>query len=129
MDGRTVVLNELAQGVRPLGEGLSWFEGLADAEQCEVLRMLAEFCLQARATGEDGPESIRRAGIRPTHTPAVLLVRGRIGEQLVKIADLPQDERAKAFRLLVALLGVADERRRAVFCAGGCGHAWHHVGT
>lgn len=23
---------------------------------------------------------------------------------------------------------VADERRRVRFCAGGCGHAWHHLG-
>ncbi|MEW2624367.1 DUF5958 family protein [Streptomyces sp. NPDC048106] len=31
--------------------------------------------------------------------------------------------------LLVALLGVADDRRRLRFCAGGCGHAWHHLRT
>ncbi|MFF0483074.1 DUF5958 family protein [Streptomyces sp. NPDC004435] len=27
------------------------------------------------------------------------------------------------------MLGVADERRRARFCAQGCSHAWHHPGT
>ena len=69
MDGRTVILNELAQGIRALAQGVGWFEGLADTDQFEVLRDLAGFCLQARATSEDGPESIRRAGIRPTHTP------------------------------------------------------------
>ncbi|MFE0824812.1 DUF5958 family protein [Streptomyces sp. NPDC058847] len=129
MDGRTVILNELAQGIRPLTQGVGWFGGLADAEQFEVLRDLAGFCIQARATSEDGPESIRRAGIRPTHTPAVLVTRGRLTEQLTKIINLPQDERVKAFRLLVALLGVADDRRRLRFCAGGCGHAWHHLMT
>lgn len=76
---------------------------------------------------EDGPESIRRSGIRPTHTPAVLVTRGRLSEQLTKIISLPQAERTKAFRLLVALLAVADERRRARFCAGGCSHVWHHL--
>jgi hypothetical protein len=129
MDGRTVILNELAQGIRPLAQGVGWFEGLADTEQVDVLRDLAGFCIQARATSEDGPESIRRAGIRPTHTPAVLVTRGRLTEQLAKIINLPQDERVKAFRLLVALLGVADERRRLRFCADGCGHAWHHLRT
>ncbi|MFF4935387.1 DUF5958 family protein [Streptomyces griseofuscus] len=129
MDGRTVILNELAQGIRPLAQGVGWFEGLADTEQFEVLRDLAGFCIQARATSEDGPESIRRAGIRPTHTPAVLVTRGRLTEQLAKIINLPQDERVKAFRLLVALLGVADDRRRLRFCADGCGHAWHHLRT
>ncbi|CAL9674080.1 hypothetical protein SUDANB15_07629 (plasmid) [Streptomyces sp. enrichment culture] len=129
MNERAVILNELAQGIRPLAQGAGWFEGLADTEQFEVLRDLAGFCIQARATSEDGSESIRRAGIRPTHTPAVLVTRGRLIEQLTKIINLPQDERVKAFRLLVALLGVADERRRVRFCAGGCEHAWHHLGT
>ncbi len=41
---------------------------------------MAGFCIQARATSEDGPESIRRAGIRPTDTPAVLVTRGRLTE-------------------------------------------------
>ncbi|MFG3110810.1 DUF5958 family protein [Streptomyces tendae] len=129
MDGRAVVLNELAQGIRPLAQGVDWFEDLSGTEQFEVLRDLAGFCIQARATSKDGPESIRRAGIRPTHTPAVLVTRGRLIEQLTKIINLPQNERVKAFRLLVALLGVADDRRRLRFCAGECRHAWHHLRT
>ncbi|WP_200306161.1 DUF5958 family protein [Streptomyces adelaidensis] len=125
MDERTVRLNELAQGLRPLVRGVEWFEGLASDEQFEVLRDLSGFCIQARATVEDGPESVRLAGIRPTHTPAVLITRGQLPAQLAKIINLPQTERVKAFRLLVALLGVADERRRVRFCAAGCAHAWH----
>ncbi|MFF9870529.1 DUF5958 family protein [Streptomyces sp. NPDC013953] len=128
MDERAVVLNGLAQGIRPLDRGVDWFESLAGTEQFEVLRDLAGYCIQARALTEDGSESVRRAGIRPTHTPAVLIKREHLTEQLTKIINLPQDERVKAFRLLVALLGVADERRRARFCAHGCGHAWHHLG-
>ncbi|MEU8446037.1 DUF5958 family protein [Streptomyces microflavus] len=33
----------------------------------------------------------------------------------------------KAFRLSVALLGVADKRRRERFCTGGCTHAWNQL--
>lgn len=128
MNERTLMLNELAQGLRPLAQGVDWFQSLDDAEQFDVLRDLARFCLQARATGQDAPESIRRAGIRPTHTPAVLLTGGRLAEQLAKIINLPGGERVKAFRLLVALLGVADRRRRDRWCARGCRHAWHRLG-
>ncbi|WP_328685492.1 DUF5958 family protein [Streptomyces sp. NBC_00343] len=129
MDERKVRLNELAQGLRPLAEGIEWFEGLAADERFEVLRDLGGFCVQARATLEDGPESVRLAGIRPTHTPAVLITRGQqLSAQLTKIINLPQDERVKAFRLLVALLGVADGRRREQLCAAGCTHAWHQLG-
>ncbi|MFE2888911.1 DUF5958 family protein [Streptomyces sp. NPDC059272] len=88
----------------------------------------ANGCVQARATTEDGPESVRRAGLRATHTPAVLLARGPIDRQLGRIAGLtPHDERLKSFRLLIAVLAVADGRRRERFCSDGCGHAWHHL--
>ncbi|MFE9868585.1 DUF5958 family protein [Streptomyces sp. NPDC005506] len=72
-----------------------------------------------------------RSGVAP-HTPAVLIARGRIDQQLGKIVGLtPHDERLKSFRLLIAVLAVADGRRRECFCSYGCGPAWHRlaVGT
>ncbi|SBT93487.1 hypothetical protein GA0115233_10652 [Streptomyces sp. DI166] len=109
-------------------QGIEWFEGLSTEEQTNTLRLLSHFCVQARATAEDGPESIRRAGLRATHTPAVLITRGRIDQQLGEIAGLtPHNERLKSFRLLIAVLAVADERRRRRFCSDGCGHAWHRL--
>ncbi|MFE1879522.1 DUF5958 family protein [Streptomyces diastatochromogenes] len=49
MNERAVILNGLAQGLRPLSQGLAWFEGLADEEQAVALRDLCQFCVQARA--------------------------------------------------------------------------------
>ncbi|MEU3317125.1 DUF5958 family protein [Streptomyces sp. NPDC006662] len=90
--------------------------------------LLSHYCIQARATSDDGPEAIRRASLRATHTPAVLITRGRINEQLGRIASLaPLDERRKAFRLLISVLAVADDRRRQRFCSDGCGHEWHRL--
>ncbi|WP_274506119.1 DUF5958 family protein [Streptomyces murinus] len=43
------------------------------------------------------------------------------------MATLPVHELTKSFRLLVALFGVADTRRRELYCAGGCTHAWHNL--
>ncbi|MET8330800.1 DUF5958 family protein [Streptomyces sp. NPDC005181] len=64
--------------------------------------------------------------LRPTHTPAVLITRGRIDQQLGKIACLtPPDERRKEFRLLIAILAIADERRRERFCSDGCSTRWN----
>lgn len=109
-------------------QGIEWFESLSAEEQADTLRLLSHFCIQARATTEDGPESIRRSGLRATHTPAVLIARGRIDQQLGKIVSLtPHDERLKSFRLLIAVLAVADERRRERFCSDGCGHEWHQL--
>ncbi|WP_149827201.1 DUF5958 family protein [Streptomyces tailanensis] len=126
MTERDVLLNELAQGLRPMSYGIEWFDALSPEAQSGTLRFLAHYCVQARAVTEDGPEGVRRAGLRPTHTPVVLITRGRIDQQLGKIAQLaPLDERRKAFRLLIAVLAIADERRRERYCSDGCGHWWH----
>ncbi|MFJ4624966.1 DUF5958 family protein [Streptomyces sp. NPDC088847] len=123
-----VILNQLAQELRPMSQGIQWFESLSAEEQSTTLRLLSQFCVQARATTEDGPESVRRAGLRATHTPAVLITRGPMDRQLGKIAGLtPHDERLKSFRLLIAVLAVADGRRRERFCSNGCGHEWHRL--
>ncbi|MFI1154951.1 DUF5958 family protein [Streptomyces sp. NPDC020817] len=128
MTERDVILNELAQGLRPMSQGIEWFDAHDPQEQSEVLLFLRHHCIQARAVAGDGPDAIRRAGLRPTHTPAVLITCGPIDQQLGKIASLtPVDERRKAFRLLVAVLAVADERRYERFCYGGCGHWWHSL--
>jgi len=109
-------------------QGIEWFEILSAEEQSNTLRLLSHFCIQARAITEDGPESIRRSALRATHTPAVLIARGRIDQQLGKIASLtPHDERLKSFRLLIAVLAVADGRRRERFCSDGCSHEWHRL--
>ncbi|MCL7380292.1 DUF5958 family protein [Streptomyces sp. 35G-GA-8] len=99
-----IILNELAQELRPMPQGIEWFEGLSAEEQSNTLRLLSHFCIQARATAEDGPESIRRAGLRATHTLAVLITRGQIDQQLGKIASLtPHDERLAATRGIACL--------------------------
>ncbi|MGW0652954.1 DUF5958 family protein [Streptomyces umbrinus] len=119
---RQVILNELAQGIRPMAEGESWFAVLAEDEQRLVLRELEQFCVQARAVETDAQAAIARSGMRPTYTPAVMLTRWRLN-----MSHLPHYDRARAFRLLVALFAIADNRRRERYCADGCSHAWHQL--
>ncbi|WP_328840380.1 DUF5958 family protein [Streptomyces europaeiscabiei] len=38
MNKRDVLLNELAQGLRPMSEGIKWFDGLGHEEQSEVVQ-------------------------------------------------------------------------------------------
>ncbi|MCX5114747.1 DUF5958 family protein [Streptomyces sp. NBC_00378] len=127
MTERVVMLNELTQGLRPMSQGIAWFDALGPEEQSEALLFLRHH-LSRRAPSQRTDRSIRRAGLRPTHTPAVRITRGRINDQLGKIASLTaRDERRKAFRLLVAVLAIADGRRRERYCSNGCGHWWHRL--
>ncbi|MDX3531055.1 DUF5958 family protein [Streptomyces sp. ID05-39B] len=52
---------------------------------------------------------------------------GRRGCRRLGTEALPAYELTKSFRLLVALFTIADTRRRTLYCAGGCGHAWHNL--
>jgi hypothetical protein len=122
-----VIVNRLAQGLLSADEGNSWFVARTASENRALLRELAVLILQARATTDDVPASIVRAGIKATTTPAVLASKGNLNDQLAKIGSLPEAEFLKAFRLLVALLGVADERRRDHDRIVGCSHWWHQL--
>lgn len=127
MSKRLIILNELSQGLRPLQEGIDWFEALPLDERRDVIRELSSYSLQARAATEDAAESIARAGVKPTATPAVLISRGPIREQLAKMGSLPEAEMEKSFRILLALLSISDARRREIDCANGCTHSWHNL--
>jgi hypothetical protein len=122
------MLNELAQKRRSIDDGIAWFQTFSSEDQRSILRELSGYCLQARATREDGVASIALSGIKSTDTPAVLIVRGeRLMDQLAKIGNLMLGDFVKSFRLLVALLGVADTRRRERDCRNGCTHSWHQL--
>lgn len=129
MNERMILLNELSQGRRSLQEGLVWFGSLSIDEQRLVIRELAYYILQAKATQDEVEASIGLAGVKSTVTPAVLLSRGPLREQLAKVGNLPESEMGKSFRILISLLSVADARRRRIECANGCQHPWHNLDT
>ncbi|MFF1438503.1 DUF5958 family protein [Streptomyces sp. NPDC058295] len=83
-----MILNELAQGLRPVAEGVEWFGGLSEDDQRKILHALVLFSGQARACEEDVPESIARSGLRPTHTPVVMLTKWRFGMEIHEERDL-----------------------------------------
>lgn len=118
-------LNQLAQSVGAIEGGEEWFRARDLAKQRGILRALACFAAQAGAGPSDADAAIARSGLRPGHTPAVLLRGGRLRMQVAKILALPAGEHERAFRLLLALFAIADARRRSLQCSGGCSHSWH----
>lgn len=120
-------LNRLAQDLDPLDDGDAWFRSLSFERRQGVLRVLAAMIMQAHPSGDAVGRAVQRSGLKPTYTPVALLCSGPLPDQLAKIPSLPVDESIKSFRLLVALLAVADRDRRNRDCASGCGHWWHHL--
>ena len=120
-----VQLNQYAQGVRPIAEASLWFASLNAVQNQDVLRELAALIQQAHPLPAEIAAAASKAGLKPTHTLSVLLSRGTFAVQAARVVALGGAERQKAFLLFVALLGIADGRRRQTDCVGGCSHWWH----
>ena len=128
MTPRQVKLNRLAQGLESFDSGLKWFESSPSSEQKQILRDLGLFAHQAHPTSAEVPIAILHAGLKPTHTPCVLARSTTSPDQsFSRILKLPESEWTKSFRLLLALLAVADRRRRETTCKDGCTHSWHNL--
>ncbi|GHC53896.1 DUF5958 family protein [Streptomyces cinnamoneus] len=121
------IINELAQGLRAVEDGVSWFSGLSEGEREAVLREVVRCISQVHPTAEEARASVARSGLKPTANPAVMIHRAPLMERVGRIAGLPADEHVNAFRLLVALFSLADTRRRETECRGRCGHFWHNL--
>ncbi|OKJ88301.1 DUF5958 family protein [Streptomyces sp. CB02400] len=69
-DGRTFrreterVVNEIAQGLRTLDAGVSWFSDLAPTRQQMVLQEVAGYAMQAHITAADDRAGVARSGVK-----------------------------------------------------------------
>lgn len=124
-----LLLNQVAQGVVSLAAGFEWFLEHPVERRQRVLRVLADMVYQTHPTHEDVQKAIQEAGLKPTYTPCVLILKANTDRQLYQrawqISELPEAEHQKGFLLLMRLLGVADQRRRETECRGECTHWWH----
>jgi hypothetical protein len=124
------MLNRVAQGRLPFADAVRWFEALAETEQPGWLRAIALMCHQSHPLPEEIDPAITLGDLKPTFTPCVMVRTAvRPEHALDRIADLPTDERQKAFRLMFALYCIADTRRRQTQCKNGCSHEWHNFDT
>ena len=83
-----------------------WFDSLEDSKKTAVLGELSTIAVQAGASTDDVDQAIKLAKLRRTFTPCVLLAKGRLRIQISKVLELPNSERLKSFRLLLALYGM-----------------------
>lgn len=124
------MLNRVAQGRLPFSEAVRWFESLPNAEQSGWLRTIAFMCHQAHPHRDEVVRAILLSGLKHTFTPCVMIATAaRPEDALDLVAELPADERPKAFRMMFALYCVADTRRRQTQCKDGCSHEWHNFDT
>jgi len=119
----SALLNRAAQGLVPDSAAQDWFTALPHERQVVALHDLLHMAGQAHPVPTDLVAALQRTGLESTHTPAVLIARGKVAA----IPTLPESERVRAFKLLLAWFAVADNRRQVSSCRGACSHWWHHL--
>jgi hypothetical protein len=121
---RELLFNQVAQGLAPVDDLHAYVSSLDAEQRRAMLTELSRAVLEAHPLPTEIDDAIRRSQLKATYTPCVLLQRKSLRGALGAIRLLPDDEMRKAFHILVALLGVADERRRGT-CHTACHHWWH----
>jgi Family of unknown function (DUF5958) len=123
-----IPINRAAQTPDSLESICEWFVGLDPVDRRTALNYLSGSCQQANPFPEDGKAAIVMSGLKSSFTPCVMVSKAPFpGRAVHRIADLPEDEHNKAFRLLYCLFAIADTRRRETQCRGTCTHPWHNL--
>lgn len=106
-----ILINKYGQGLIN-SEPLSLiFEGLEVASKRSFLDDVLFLVQQSKSTDSDIEPAILGSGLKPTHTPCVLLGKGVANHNLEKLVKLPENELNKVFLLLLSLFKVAYQRR------------------
>jgi hypothetical protein len=120
-----IIVNQIAQNVVSLTDGAKWFAGHTAEEKRRLLRGINVLVLQASPNPEDASQAVSRSQLKATLTPCVVLLKPGLKTQLAKLAELPDAQLEQAFRLLIALLCIADSRRRKEKPLDLVNHWWH----
>ena len=116
-----IYLNQLAQGVHPVADGLAWFLAKPDNEQVALLNLLSNFITQQHPDSNAMVEAVNLSQLKPTITPCQLLMKAaaestrtysKLSSALGVIVHLPSFERKRSFVLLISLLSVSIRNRR-----------------
>ncbi|WP_353962432.1 DUF5958 family protein [Streptomyces sp. NBC_01016] len=67
------VVNEVAQELRTLDDGTSWFSALSSVGRQAVLQEVVGYVMQAHITAADGREGVARSGVKPTANPSAMI--------------------------------------------------------
>ena len=122
---QAIMVNQIAQGVVSLPDGVKWFVGNSGEEQRKLIRGTIVLVLQASPRSEDASQAVSRSQLKATLTPCVVLLKPGLKAQLAKLTELPDAQLVQAFRLLIELLHIADSRRRTEKPIDLVNHWWH----
>lgn len=122
-----ILLNQYVQGVGQRIDVDNWFSALSEDEKQSVVKSIWVLAVQAQIREDDIPTATLKAGLKPTHTPVVMLSKGNVslhnrGYGLSKLSGVVLNQ---AFLLVLESFALAERRRKEKESPAECKHWWH----
>ena len=122
-----ILLNQYVQGVVPRIKIDNWFLSFSEDEKQSLVKSVWLLAVQAQIREDDIPAATSVAGLKPTHTPVVMISKGSVslhnrGYELSKLSGTLLNQ---AFFLVLESLALAERRRKEREDPVTCNHWWH----
>lgn len=120
-------LNKYTQGLVTQSEIIDWFLMLHEVDKQKAVADVWVLATQARIREEDVPEVLTKAGLKPTHTPVIMLTKGKIPfhKHGLCLSTLKGTVLKQAFLLVLECFAYAERRRKKNEDPLTCNHWWH----
>lgn len=124
-----VILNQYAQGIKPLSELLEWYNSFDVDKKRSILIEIWSLANQAGVEEDDVENARITVGLKVTHVPVRMLYSEKLPfkSRGFKIADLKGKEQIQAFLMILNCFAIAERRRKSRCDAEkqNCNHWWH----
>jgi hypothetical protein len=121
-----ILINQYGQKIIIKEKLIEWFLSLTDDEKRDTINDIWILAVEAGIIESDVNEAIKRANLKPTNTPVVMLINSKLPfRQRGGGHNFKGSVQLQAFLLNIECLTIADERRRNLVCKGSCSHWWH----
>jgi hypothetical protein len=121
-----IFINQYSQNIYSLEKMEEWFNDRDYNDKKDVILNLLNMVIQVHATYEEILYIAESLGLLSSTSAIKLLNKNKpYSKYGYELADLPEKELNKCFKLLISVFALADNRRKNKECISGCRHWWH----
>ena len=122
-----LLINQYVQKIVLETDIKAWFSPLSEDEKQSIVKNLWMLAIQAQVVESDVNIAAENIGLKKTHTPVVMLLKGEVSFQNrgYRLYELKGIVLEQAILLALECFSLAESRRKLKKCGTSCNHWWH----
>ena len=122
-----ILLNKYVQSVVEKDAVYDWFLSFQEGDRQSIVARVWDLARQSQAVESDVLIAAKSAGLKPTHTPIVMLIKSRDPFHLrgYNLSSQRGIILEQAFKIVLECFALAERRRKDKEDGGACHHWWH----